>query len=119
MAMVAIITIIISLPSCYYDNEEELYPDIAGCDTTNVTYSGVVAPILETYCNGCHSGNGPSGGIKTDNYNDLQTTINSGQFRGAINHLSGFSAMPKNAPKLSDCNLLKINNWLDSGAPNN
>ena len=108
-----------NLTSCYYDNEEELYPDTGGCDTTNVSYSSSVAPVLQANCNACHSGNGPSAGIVTDNYTDLMTIVNSGQFKGAINHSSGYSAMPKNAPKLGDCNLSKINKWVDAGAPNN
>lgn len=119
LLLISILILSISLNSCYYDNEEELYPEGYACDTTNITYATVVAPILTDYCIGCHSGNAPSAGITLDNYTDLQTVINSGQFRGSINHESNFSAMPKNSPKLSDCNLAKINKWLDSGAPNN
>jgi len=119
LPILTVLMLTIQLSSCYYDNEEEVYPDSGGCDTTNVTYSGSVAPVLQANCNACHSGNGPSAGIVTDNYTDLLTVVNSGQFKGAINHSSGYSAMPKNAPKLSDCNLSKINKWIDAGAPNN
>lgn len=105
--------------SCYYDNEEYLYPNPTNCDTTNVTYAATVAPILATSCNSCHSSSSPSAGIITDNYNGLQVVINNGKFRGAINHLSGYSPMPKGGSKLNSCDLTKINTWLDAGAPNN
>jgi len=105
--------------SCYIDKEDELYPDAPNCDITNVTYSQTVTPILQNNCNGCHNAVSQSGGIITDNYADLQTIINNGKFRGSINHLSGYSPMPKGAGKLSSCDLQKINKWLDAGAPNN
>ncbi len=116
------VAILIATNSCYYDNEEYLYADPAGpgsCDTTNVTYSGTVAPIMATYCNGCHNASSPSDGIIVDNYNDLIITVGNGSFWGSINHEAGFSPMPRNQPKLSDCNLLKIRKWLDDGAVNN
>jgi mono/diheme cytochrome c family protein len=109
----------LAFTSCYYDNEEELYPNPVACDTTNVTYSGTVAPILSENCNSCHGSTSPSAGIITDNYTDLQTIVQNGKFVGAINHLNGFSPMPKGGNKLSDCNLAKIEKWIDSGAPNN
>jgi hypothetical protein len=111
------------ITSCYYDNEEYLYPNnggITGCDTTNVTYSGTVAPILETNnCNNCHNPASPSGGVIVNNYEDLITWVNNGRFLGSINHEPGFSPMPKGGNKLSNCNLLKIQKWIDDGAFNN
>jgi hypothetical protein len=38
---------------------------------------------------------------------------------GAINHSSGYQAMPQNLPKLSDCNLAKIAAWKNAGMPDN
>jgi len=108
-----------SLTSCYYDNEEELYPNPTSCDTTNITYSGAVVPILQNNCYTCHNSVNQQGGIILDNYSDLQTVINNGRFRGSINHLSGYSPMPQGGEKLNDCNLTLINKWLDDGAPNN
>jgi len=108
-----------SLNSCYSDNEEELYPNPTSCDTTNISYSGTVVSILQNSCYSCHNAVNQQGGIVLDNYNDLQTVINNGSFRGSINHLSGYSPMPQGGEKLSDCNLTLINKWLDDGAFNN
>jgi hypothetical protein len=108
-----------SLNSCYYDNEEELYPNPVTCDTANITYMATVVPILEVNCYSCHNSVNQQGGIVLDTYNDLQTSINNGTFRGTINHLDGYSPMPKGGNKLNDCDLTQINLWLDNGAPNN
>jgi hypothetical protein len=111
--------LIFSTSSCYYDNEEYLYPNPTECDVSDVTYSGTVVAILDNFCNACHSSNNPSDGIITDNYSDLQTIIYDGRFRGVINHLPGYSPMPKGGNKLNACNLAKIDAWIDAGAPNN
>ena len=115
----AIITITVT--PCYYDNEEFLYPELPGgkCDTTGVTYSAVVAPILASNCNSCHNPASPSGDVIISTYNGLKTVVNSGAFRKAINHESGASSMPKNGNKLPSCELLKIDAWIKQGAPEN
>ena len=108
-----------AMSSCYYDNEEYLYPNPVSCDTTNITYTGTVVPILENNCYSCHNNVTQQGGVIVDNYADLKVTIDNGSFRGAINHLEGWSPMPKGGNKLPECDLTKINFWLDRGAPNN
>lgn len=110
--------IIFGLQSCYYDNEEYLYPQSGPCDTLNVTYSGFVAPLLSSQCNSCHNSSSPAAGISTDNYSDLKIIIDNGRLWGSISHADGFSKMPKDRPQLSDCDLLKINTWIGNGALN-
>jgi len=107
------------LSSCYYDNAEELYPNPLACDTTNVTYSGTIAPILATSCNSCHSTTSASGGIITDNYDDLKSLVDGDRFWGAVNQQPGYSPMPQGAEKLNDCTLAKIDTWIFAGGPNN
>lgn len=104
--------------SCYYDSEDELYPN-GDCDTTNVTFSGTVQPILTANCNVCHSTAIASGGVITDNYNGIINHVNSGIFWKAINHESGAIPMPQNGQKLPACDLAKIKSWINQGAPNN
>ncbi len=105
--------------ACYFDKEEILYPSSGNdCDTTNVTYSGTVVPIMEISCNSCHGGSDPYAGIRTDNYDDLKTIVDNGKFWGAISHDPQYSPMPKDRPQLSDCALLQIETWIDNGALN-
>jgi hypothetical protein len=107
------------LNSCYYDNAEDLYPNPPTCDTTNITYSGTVAPVMSAYCNSCHSTTSASGGIITDNYDDLKSAVDGGRFWGAINQQPGYSPMPQGGQKLNECTLAKIDIWILDGAPNN
>lgn len=101
------------LSRCYYDSEEYLYGAIA-CDTTNVTYSGTIAPILSNNCNSCHSGGTPSGGVRTDTYEGVSVIAASGRLYGATNE----GTMPPSG-KMDDCTIGKIKAWVDAGAPNN
>jgi len=112
-----ILVVGVTISGCYYDNEEDLYPGGNTCDTSNVTYSASVAPIFSAYCNSCHSGSNPSGNIATDTYNSVKTNIS--RIQGAINHQPGYSPMPANGGKLSDCELAKIDIWVRQGMQNN
>jgi len=106
------------LSSCYYDNAEDLYPQSPECDTLNVTYSSTIAPIMSASCNDCHGESFANANVRTDNYDDLKTIADDGRLWGTVNHESGYSPMPKDRPKLNDCDLKKIEIWLDNGALN-
>jgi mono/diheme cytochrome c family protein len=104
-----------SMFGCFYDNEEELYP--GGCDTTNVTYLKSIAPLFTAHCNSCHYTGNPDGYPVTDNYNDVKKNIV--KITNSINYIQNAPKMPKDAPKLSDCELTKIDIWVRNGMPNN
>ena len=109
--------ILFTLSGCYYDNEEYLYPGTAKCDTSNVTFSGTVAPILAANCNSCHSATAPSGGVVTDNISGVKANIT--RIWGSINYTGSYIHMPQNLPKLSNCDLAKIGIWKNAGMPSN
>jgi hypothetical protein len=114
------VLLIVLFQSCYYDNEEELYPGVEECDTTNITYSGTVVPLLDSYnCISCHGSSFPQGNVVLDNYDELKVVVDNGRFWGAINHDDGYSSMPQNLPKMDDCDLRKIRVWIDDGAIDN
>lgn len=121
---VSLLTFITSIPSCNYRNKEEylgLTTDTIVCDTTTVTYTNNIVPILSNNCYRCHgtSTNLGSGGIILQDYNILATYAADGRLYGNAAHLPGFNAMPINGEKLSDCELLQLKNWVDNGYPNN
>ena len=91
----------------------------AACDTVNVSYSLDVRPILSSYCVGCHNTTSPQGGIALSTFDQVDATVTSGRLIGSIEHLAGFSAMPKNQAKLSACRVALIRNWINQGALNN
>jgi len=110
---------VFSLSSCYYDAEDELYPEI-DCDTSAVTYSGTVLPIIARNCyENCHDQASNQGGITLEGYPKLKPLVDNGLLIGAINHQSGFSPMPKNATQLPDCDIQQIEAWVNQGAPDN
>lgn len=118
--------LILSLSACYYDNEEELYPQAAGgggCDTANVTYSNVVSKIINTKCatSGCHAGTSGQAIGNFENHANLKTFLDGKKatFINAINHTGGASPMPKGGTKLVACDILKIETWINKGYPNN
>ena len=89
------------------------------CDSTAFKYAADIAPIMSTFCNGCHGGSFPSAGINTSTWAGLQTTAGNGHLLGSVQHASGFSAMPKGTAMMDECNITKIRNWIQAGALNN
>lgn len=87
------------------------------CDSNIFTYSGAVAPIMQTYCVGCHYGPSVPGGSLTDYASVREAAVN-GKMLGDIKHLAGFNPMPQGGNKLSDCQIAQIQKWVDNGAPN-
>ena len=118
----AILLFLLSFSSCYYDSKEYLYPELsASCDTTNITYSGSVKPILDL-CIGCHSNSSASssgGGIQLQDYADVKSRALDGKLLGSIKHTGGFSPMPKNSAQLESCKITIIEKWITAGEPNN
>jgi mono/diheme cytochrome c family protein len=92
---------------------------IVTCDTTAVSYSGFVAPLLTTFCAGCHSGGNPSGSIALNSYNGVKAVAQNGRLIGAITWTAGYQKMPQSGNKLNDCSIAKITAWINDGAPNN
>lgn len=116
-----IITILILCSSCYYDNEEALYPtyDIS-CDTILVTFSSDIVSMLASNCLSCHSNAAAAASgnsVRLEVYADVKA--NAVNIQSAIKHIGPLSPMPKNGGKLSDCLITKFDIWVRNGMPNN
>ncbi|MDB5201543.1 MAG: hypothetical protein JWQ27_952 [Ferruginibacter sp.] len=105
------------IPGCTNNKEELLYAQ--PCDTSAVTYSAVIQPILRENCYSCHSTGSSTVPFDLNTYSLVRTRAANGSLWGSVSHNGTFIAMPQNAPKLSDCNLAKIKKWLNDGFPNN
>jgi hypothetical protein len=89
------------------------------CDTSVAKYSTQIQPLMTNYCTGgCHSGTAPSSGIDLSTFAGVNDAAMSGSLLGSIKG-NGFSQMPKNAAKLSDCNISLVEKWVREGALNN
>ena len=125
--MVAVL--IIAVSSCYNDKYDKLYPNptvTVTCDTTTITYSHDVLPIITANCaiaGGCHdaAGAATSGYDYSGSITVLQGNATSGALVTDINWAPtrGHNNMPKNLPQLSSCDINKITRWVNQGAPNN
>jgi hypothetical protein len=86
------------------------------CDSSNVTFSGTVNPIIQNYCISCHS----TTGTILATYNDVKVTVDNGKFLCTVEQTDiTCQTMPQNLPKLSNCNINEIKKWIAAGAPNN
>ena len=103
------------LSSC---GEDE--PKPMTCDTSNVSFSGVILPIIEQNCfNGCHSGANPSSGFTLESYADVKVKVDDGRLGGAVQRKPDFGAMPLNMDPLPVCEVDQIIAWIDQGAQDN
>ncbi|HEX6334363.1 MAG TPA: c-type cytochrome domain-containing protein [Flavisolibacter sp.] len=91
----------------------------SACDTSVYTFSAGIRPVITARCQGCHSGGTPQGGISLTTYQQVKARVEDGKLWGSINHLAGYSPMPKNGNKLSDCELKKFEKWIAAGSPDN
>jgi hypothetical protein len=109
--------------SCYYDKADQLYPDgKIPCDTSVVAkFSSEVLSVMNANCNtsGCHNTISASSGVILDTYAGVKAQVANGRLMGSINQTGSFSAMPKGGGKLNSCAIIKIQQWINSGTPNN
>lgn len=107
--------------SCYYDNEEDLYPELQqNCDTTNVSFENTIKPMLAANCFACHSNANAANFGSNLAIEDYQDVVNLQQpVIGAIKHESPYSPMPKNGSKLSNCLIRQFEIWIENGFPQN
>jgi hypothetical protein len=102
--------------SCQNQNEEDLFGSI--CDTTTVSWTQDIEPIIQSKCLHCHYDQSPITPFSLQGYQNVLIRVNTGQLEPAINH-TGPVMMPKDGPKLPECELSKINKWIREGAANN
>lgn len=91
----------------------------SNCDTVNVKYSTHVDAIIANNCRGCHSGTNPSGSIALVSFDQVKSSAINGALMGTITHQTGYIAMPYRATKINDCDIRKIELWINAGMPNN
>ena len=114
--IILIVLPIASSQSCVNHNEEDLY-GIKPCDTSDVTWESKIRVIMQQNCVMCHGPVVAYRGVRHDTYESEMIVVKDGRLRGVVNHLPGYSKMPKNKEKLPECELKLINIWLDNGAP--
>lgn len=109
--------LVVFLSACYYDNEEELYPsNMNDCNTEQLTFTADIQPIINSSCAipACHQAGGNGFG-NFETYSGLKAILDNGSFE---NRVIIQRNMPPNR-ELSSCEIEKLKEWLNQGAPNN
>jgi hypothetical protein len=110
--LIIILAIIVS--SCYNDRRENLNPQLPSndstsvCDTTNVSYTKDIQPILSLYCTNCHSS-------QTHTLNSFDDAKVEGDKIITRITTTGSLAMPQNSASLSTCKINKFKAWKNQG----
>ena len=123
--VVTIMAITFLALACAKTNEDALQQNSGtgggSCKTDSLSYANDIVPILKFYCYGCHGvGNSSSsGGILLEGYTNLKVYVDNGKLVGVVNHAAGYVAMPYGQPKMPDCEVTQITNWVNEGAQNN
>ena len=105
------------LSSCYYDIEEDLYPE--GCETPQVvSFEANVQPIVDLNCavSGCHVDGGEAPGVLSS-YQGVKDFVNSGDFEFRVFN-SPDDPMPPSG-ELGECDQELILRWINQGALDN
>jgi len=122
--------------SCKKDNLVELQDNgidtTTVCDTTFViSYKNDILPILQfskhnnaEACYACHDEDSyfvRGLGVRLEGYSFLKTYVDNDQLLCAIKHAgcAGSKNMPEVGDKLEDCDIQRIEAWVNQGAPNN
>ena len=131
---VALFALIIQFSSCKQDNLEDLLIDPMDslstiCDTSFiVSYQNDIVPILATRFSGvtdscyhCHNVNSyqARGTVRLDAYEFLILKATEDNLLCRIKHKVTCAPMPQSGGKLSDCNIARIEAWINQGTPNN
>jgi len=90
----------------------------AACNPLLFTFSTTISPMISTNCQGCHSGNLPSGGLMLTNFAEIRDAALSGALMAGLTGTQGVPMMPLNTYGLSVCQIQQVQQWIDNGAPN-
>jgi hypothetical protein len=101
----------------------------SGCDTMNVSFSGVIKPLIMSQCIGCHATGSAATNRNLGFFFNGETSydsvsVNAERIVGAISHRPGFVSMPHTPPefpavKLPDCSIMQFRAWVSQGKLNN
>ena len=115
---IAFLTLCILASACRHDPIVQPV-DENTCDSTNVSFTKSVLPILNKHCNSCHSSSVQTHGIILDHYESVRIFAIEGSLYGAIIRNGEYAPMPYSAAKLDVCSIALIHHWIKEGIKDN
>ena len=91
--------------------------DTNACDTTNVTYTACIQPLVQNYCGGCHNSTSTGGGILLNTYDNVKSSVQFGNLLCSIQWTNSCKRMPQNSGQLTSCNIRKFIIWKNNNYP--
>lgn len=118
ISLITIALFLIMFNSCYYDNEEALYPALnSTCDTTNVTFRTTIVSILNNNCFTCHSNASAASWntVRLENYNDVVAM--SARIISSVKHTGSSPPMPRAGGMIKACSINQLDIWIKNKMP--
>ncbi len=105
--------------SCKKETSEDPEPETTPTPVS-FKFAADVQPIFAASCgtnSTCHGASGRANNMVFENHQGA-ASVSGATIKGAINHSSGFSAMPQGGSKLSATKIATIEAWIDGGMLN-
>src|ERR1700722_20291954 len=118
LAGITVGAIVLYLSGCAKESADRL-SEGSTCDTTGVSYSKQILPILEDNYSTCHQGAAAASSIDLSNAATLQSHVANGDLVSAATHAGSVTPMPYELPMLPSCEVNTIVAWVHQGALNN
>lgn len=116
-SLMALVFLLAVPPGCYFDNEQELYGiDPNSCDTTAISYSAYIKPLIANNCLSCHAPGTVQESTPLSTYENVRDYAELGLLVSRTNDTN--TPMPQSG-LLPECDRNKIRAWVNAGAPNN
>ncbi len=113
-AVLVIATLVVSSQTaCYYDNEVEQY-GISICDTVAISFSQDIQPIINARCVSCHAPGGQQPSSPYTSYDAIKVYDAS-----IVERVNGIGNSMPPTGAISDCEIHKLEAWVNAGSPNN
>ncbi|HYG51821.1 MAG TPA: hypothetical protein VD905_13010 [Flavobacteriales bacterium] len=117
-----LLLLLMGIYSCTKENAEELTLNAnlqALCELDSARYTEHVRPIIDANCMSCHNDTDAEGGITLTTHADVSFLALDGILIHAIKQDGQAIAMPKDAPKMHECEIHAIELWAQQGALDN
>lgn len=108
---------------CTKVSEQQLVLDAEAqelCTKDTISFSDHIAPLVQINCMPCHNSTQAEGSIVLETYDEIKGIAEADELLlHVIRHDPGYLPMPKDRPRLKDCEIRAFEVWVAQGRLNN